>query len=182
MLYLDTQHRRNVRAVVTVGVLRKDFKSISSPHRWTVCVGFLPLGHTETAQCSIGPVALSSCTVQIQVKFSVQLLQYHGLTASLWPVECCPLYCVGQNFWLATAEFSNLKCNIIAIIFDFILPSDIQTNFCNFHFSEKSHMHHKSHSPKAHYNFLHSPDNLSILSTNISLSTIFSNSSLQSNK
>ena len=37
----------------------------------------------RNTQRSIGPVALSSCTVQIQVKLSVQLLQYHGLTASL---------------------------------------------------------------------------------------------------
>ena len=60
----------------------EEFSPMWSPHRWTVSVGCPSLGHTESAQCSIGPVALSSCTVQIQVKLSVQLLQYHGLTAS----------------------------------------------------------------------------------------------------
>ena len=76
------------------GYCAEDFRSMWSPHRWSVWVECPPLGHTETAQCSIGPVALSSCTVQIQVKLSVQLLQYHGLTASLWLVQWCPLYWV----------------------------------------------------------------------------------------
>ena len=40
-----------------------------------------------------------------------------------------------------------------------------------FHFSEPSHKHHKSHSPKAHYNSLPPPVNFSILPHNITLST-----------
>ena len=65
-------------------VIFKDLKcSINKNICWSVWVRCPPLGHTQTAQCSIGPVALSSRTVQIQVKLSVQLLQYHGLTASL---------------------------------------------------------------------------------------------------
>jgi len=71
----------------------EDFRSMS-PQRWSVWVGCSSLGHTDTAECSIGPVALSGCSVQIQVKLSVQLLQYHGLTASLWLVQCCLLYWV----------------------------------------------------------------------------------------
>ena len=62
---------------------RAECWSLWSPHPWFVSNVNSPLGLTETAQCSIGPVALSSFTVQIQVKLSVQLLQYHGLTASL---------------------------------------------------------------------------------------------------
>jgi hypothetical protein len=43
----------------------EDFRSMLSPLRWSVSVGCLPFSHIETAQCSTGPVALSSCTVQI---------------------------------------------------------------------------------------------------------------------
>ena len=46
-----------------------------------------PLVRTERTECLIGPVVLISCTVQKQVKLSVQLMQYHGLTASLWLVH-----------------------------------------------------------------------------------------------
>jgi len=65
------------------GLSAANFPSMCWPHRWTVWIGWLPLSLRETAQCSIGPVANSSCTFQIQLKISVQLLQYHGLTASL---------------------------------------------------------------------------------------------------
>ena len=41
-------------------------RSVSPPRHWSVSVRCSPLGLTETAQCSIGPVALSSCTVHIQ--------------------------------------------------------------------------------------------------------------------
>ena len=61
----------------------EEFRSMWSPHPWFVSTVITPLGHTETARCLIVPVALSSCKVIIQVKLPVQLLQYHGLTASL---------------------------------------------------------------------------------------------------
>ena len=67
-------------------------EDFQTPQLWSVSVGYPSLGYKETAQRSVGPVALSSCTVQIQVKLSVQLLQYHGLTASLWLEKFCPLY------------------------------------------------------------------------------------------
>jgi len=38
------------------GYSLEDFRSMWSPHRWSLWVGCPPLGHTETAQCSIGPV------------------------------------------------------------------------------------------------------------------------------
>ena len=66
----------------------EDFRS---PQLWSVSVGYASLGHKGTAQRSIGPVALSSFTIQIQVELSVQLLQYHGLTASLLLVQWCLL-------------------------------------------------------------------------------------------
>jgi hypothetical protein len=92
MEYLNKQHRRKVRACgFNCGYCVGVFRSMCQ-HCWSVRVGCPPLGHTETAQCSVGPVALSSFTVKIHVKFSQQLLQYHGLTASLWLVQCCNLY------------------------------------------------------------------------------------------
>jgi len=48
------------------GYSGEDFRSMTSPDRWSVWLGCPPLGHIGTAQCSVGPVALSSCTVQIQ--------------------------------------------------------------------------------------------------------------------
>jgi len=78
-----------------------------TPQLWSVSVGYPSLGYKETAQRSIGPVALSSYTVQVQVKLSVQLLQYYGLTSSLWLAQRCPLYwvrriqltCYCRNIW-----------------------------------------------------------------------------------
>jgi len=55
-------------------------QSRTSPHPFIVSTVSSPVCHTETAQRSIAPVALSSCTVQIHVTLSVQLLQYNGLT------------------------------------------------------------------------------------------------------
>ena len=63
-----------------------------SPHPWVVSTVISPLGHTETAQCTIGPVALSSCTVQIQLKLSVQQLQYHGQTDNITLTGTVVLY------------------------------------------------------------------------------------------
>ena len=42
---------------------REECWSLWSPHPWFVSKANSPLGLTETAQRSIGPVALSSCTV-----------------------------------------------------------------------------------------------------------------------
>ena len=67
----------------------EDFRS---PQLWSVSVGYPSVGYREKARRSTGPVALSSCTVQIQVKLSVQQLQYHGLTASRWLDKWCSLY------------------------------------------------------------------------------------------
>jgi hypothetical protein len=69
-----------------------NFLPMSPPHHRSVSVGCPSIGHTQTAQCLVGTVALSSCTVQIQLKLSVQLLQYDGPTASLWLVQWCLLY------------------------------------------------------------------------------------------
>jgi len=78
----------------------EEVRSMWSPHPWVVSTVSSPLGHSETAQCSIEPVTLSSSTAQIQVKLSVQLLQYHGLTASLWTVQQCTLY------WVCRIQFT----------------------------------------------------------------------------
>jgi hypothetical protein len=76
------------------GYCPEEFHSMSPPHPWSVSVGCLLIVHTETTQCSIGPVALSSCNVQIRLKIFLQVLQYHELTASLWLVVCCILFWV----------------------------------------------------------------------------------------
>jgi hypothetical protein len=47
------------------------FRSMSSPHRSSVWVGYALLGYIGKAQHSIAPVALSSCSVQIEVKLSL---------------------------------------------------------------------------------------------------------------
>jgi hypothetical protein len=44
--------------------------NVVSTTLWSFWVGYLSLGDIGTAQCWIGPVALSSCTVQIHVKIS----------------------------------------------------------------------------------------------------------------
>jgi len=93
MQYLNTHHRFNMHAVLTVGNLWI-FSGQCGQHRWSVWVGCSSPGHTETAQCSIRRVPLSSFTVKTHVEFSLQVLQYHGLTASLWLVHWCPLYLV----------------------------------------------------------------------------------------
>jgi len=41
-----------------------------SPRRWSVWFGCLSLGLTESAQFSIGPVELISCSIQIHVELS----------------------------------------------------------------------------------------------------------------
>ena len=48
-------------------------QSRTSPHPFIVSTVSSPICHTETAQRSIGPVALSSCTIQMHVKISVQI-------------------------------------------------------------------------------------------------------------
>jgi len=96
----NTQHTCNVRAVSTVGILRRisgqcrhqsynatplvrlGFMSATWPHR------------NGTVFARIGiilSVVISSYTVQIQVKHFVQLSQYLRLKASLWLVQWCPL-------------------------------------------------------------------------------------------
>jgi hypothetical protein len=55
-------------------------QSRTSPHPLIVSTVSSPVCHTQTAQRLIAPVALSSCTIQIHVTLSVQILQYSGLT------------------------------------------------------------------------------------------------------
>jgi len=50
MEYLNTQHRLNVPSGFNCGYCMEDFRSVWSPHRRSVSVGCLPLGHTETAE------------------------------------------------------------------------------------------------------------------------------------
>ena len=93
---MNTQRRRILRPVLTVVILWRI--SVHCGHHATcsVCTRCSSLCHIDTAQCSIGPVAQTSCTVQVHVTLSVQILQYHGLTASLWLVQWCPLYWDGR--------------------------------------------------------------------------------------
>ena len=96
MQYLKKKHRRNMHAVLIVSIVWI-FSGQCGHHRWSVWFECSSLGHTETAQCLISPVALSSFTLKIHVKFFLQLLQYHGLTASLWLIKWCPLYLVRRK-------------------------------------------------------------------------------------
>ena len=157
------------------GYCAEYFRSISSPHRWTVWVGCVPLDHTDTAQCSIGPVHWAAALFKFRWNY---LCSYCSITnwqhRSDWYIGA--LYTeLDESSRLATAEISKVNSNIIIL-------STTHTIARNFLFTETSHLHHKSRSPKAHYNSLHPPVNLSILPPNISLSTTFLNSSLQSNK
>ena len=115
----------------------EDFRS---PQLWSDSVGYPSLGYKETAQRSVGPVALSSCTVQIQVKLSVQLLQYHGLRASLLLVQWCPLYWVREYSWLATAEIFVVSSSIISSFCNYSLPSVFQTNILLLNFIFPKHL------------------------------------------
>ena len=138
----------------------KDFWSMWSPHHWSVWVRCPPLGHTQTTQCSIWPMALSSCTVKIQVKLSVQLC---SITDWQHRSDRCSvaIYTESDEFsWHATATISKVCFNIIHLIYDYIhMPFRFSDkNFVgNFHFSEMSHIQHKTHSPKTQCNFLHPP-------------------------
>ena len=127
------------------------------------------IGHTETALWSIRPKTMSSCIFHIHVKLSVD---YCSITDWLNRSDrySVALYTEqDESSWQANAEFFKVSSNIIPLIYNYTLPSDFQTNFCccNFRFSEHSHMHHKSHSPKAHYKFPHGPVNFSNLTPNI---------------
>ena len=88
------------------------------------------------------------------VKFSLYLLQYHRLTASLWLVQCCHLYWVRRIQVTSHCENSKVSSNIIPPFYDSFQIFG-QTSVVNFHPSETSHTHHIPHSPKAHYNSLH---------------------------
>ena len=183
MQYLNTKHRRNVRAVLTVGIVR----SISCH-----------CGH-HTAGLSGSDV----CHLVIHKQHSVRYDQWHWAAALFnfrWNFLCsyCSItywqhrsdrYSVAlytesdESSWLATSEISKVSSNVIPLIYNCTLFSEFQKKFVGYvHFTETSHTHHKSHSPKAHCNFLHPPVNFSILSPNISLRTIFLNCSLQSNR
>jgi hypothetical protein len=74
---------------------------------------------------------------------------------------------------LAPGEKSKVCSNTIPLNLQHhtVFRCSDKTFIGNFHFSELSHIHHKSHSPKAHYNFLHPPVKFSISPPNISLST-----------
>ena len=61
----------------------EEFRSMWSQRPLVFSSVSSPLVHTETAKCLIRPVAPSSFIVQIQLKLSVQLLQFHGLTESI---------------------------------------------------------------------------------------------------
>jgi hypothetical protein len=102
----------------------EDFRS---PQLWSVSVGYPSLGYIEKARHSVRPVALWFCTVQIQVKLSVQLLQYHGLTASRWLEKWCSLYWVREYSSLATAEISNVSPNILSSFYNYKQLSELQT-------------------------------------------------------
>jgi hypothetical protein len=106
------------------------------------------------------------------------------------------LNCLNTNLFLRTENKLLLKIvttlcelkilqfsNITPLIYNYILRSHFQAKILdNLHVSQTSHLHHDSYSLRNHCNFLHPPVNFSISPPNISLSTIFLNSSLQLNK
>jgi len=73
----DTHHRHKVRAGLNVCIFRRNCYQCGHHTLDIVWNVSSPLGHTETAQCLIGPVALNSLTVQINVKF---LCSYCSIT------------------------------------------------------------------------------------------------------
>jgi len=181
MEYLNMQHERNVRVVLTVGIL------------WRT-----------SGQCGHHTTGLSGLDVHhlvIHKQHSVRYDQWHWAAAGLkfrWNFlcSCCSItdwqhhsdrcsvaiYTESdESSWHATATISKVCFNIIHLIYDHIhMPFRFSDkNFVgNFHFSKMSHIQHKTHSPKTQCNFLHSPVNFSISPPNISLITTFLNSSL----
>ena len=101
------------------------------------------------------------------------VLQYHGLTASLCWYSGALCNESDESSLHVTGSICKVSSNIIPLIHNYILPSEFQENIMQVTllFSETSHMHHKFHSPKAHYNSLHPPVNFPISPTNTSLST-----------
>jgi hypothetical protein len=109
----------------------EDFRSMWSPHRWSVWVGCLPLGHIRTAQCSTGSVALSRALFKFRWNF---LCSYCSVTdwqhRSDW---CSADVCTesDESIWPATAEISQVYPNISPIFYQYILPSDFRTTIFN---------------------------------------------------
>ena len=83
------------------------FRSIWSPRSWFALVGCSPFGHRETAKCSVRPVALSSCTFQIQVKLSSYFSIMEWQHRSDW--YSATLYTESdESSWLANDEMSKV--------------------------------------------------------------------------
>jgi len=63
MELLNKQHKRNVRAVLTVGILRRFSERVVTKLIislcWSVSTSFRSLAHTATAQCSLGSIQYS---------------------------------------------------------------------------------------------------------------------------
>ena len=76
---LNKQHKRNVRAVLTVGILRRISERVVTKlitnHRWFVSALCPPLDHSNSTvfarNNTIESLVKSSCTVQILAKLSV---------------------------------------------------------------------------------------------------------------
>jgi len=181
MEYLNTQHKRNMRAVLTVGIL------------WRI-----------SGQCGHHTSGLSGSDVRHLVTHKQHSVRYkwHWAAALFnfrWNFLCS--YCnimdwqhlsdwysyalyteSDESSWHATATISKVCFNIIHLMYDHIhMPFKFSgKNFLgNFHFSKMSHIRHRTHSPKTQCNFFHPPVKISNLPPNIFLSTTFLNYSLQ---
>jgi len=105
-----------------------------SKQRWSVRVGCLPLGHTETANCSLGPVALSSCSVQIQLKLSVLLWKYHHNNNKCYVSDRGPVSVVriGTGYQLNVLEIvsqQRASCNLCVQDGPGALPNLLYTGY-----------------------------------------------------
>ena len=94
------QHKRNVGAVLTVGILRRI--SGQCRHQTDNTTRLVSLGRmsapwphsNSTVFARTGIVlcvVMSSCTLQILEKLSMLHFQNHGRKSSLWLVQWCPL-------------------------------------------------------------------------------------------
>jgi len=95
----NTQHRNNMLAVLTVGILwriseRVVTKLITS-HRWFVSALCLSIDLANRTYCSLGSIEYSSVNEQLHFsnsgKINYVFLSNHGVRASLWLLQWWPL-------------------------------------------------------------------------------------------
>ena len=136
----NKQHKRNVRAVWTVGILwgisERVVTKLITNHRCLFSALCLPLGHSNSTVLArintIQSAVKSSCTVQIVgktvcVAISESWTESIALASTVVPSKS--LY-IGpdESSWHPTIDSSKASCNVIPLICDNIMPSYFQKN------------------------------------------------------